>query len=207
MNKRKKGNAQKKQPAQSKADQNKLGLIDKEETHIENEETKEETKNVSESGSEMEFEGQEESTFASVAQTPSGKHCCEPSEWIEVTGKNGRTSSHDKEEETKDETPANGNEKKKRKRNNKKKIAKKKELQKEFRERNVSPVYDQVMECNFHAELQITNLNENHRSVRRKENDLEDESSSQNSDNGGEVSSNEEIEDYQLEGYHPMHVE
>ena len=118
----------------------------------------------------MEFEGQEESTYASVAHAnQKQEQDSESSEWIEVTKKNNRSNSEEKEEESKDETPATGAEKKKRKRNNKKKIAKKKELQKEFRERNVSPIYDQVMECNFQAELQITNCNENHKSAKRKE--------------------------------------
>ena len=72
----------------------------------------------------MEFEGQEESTFASVAQAnQKQEQDSESSEWIEVTKKNDRSNSEEKEEESKDETPATGAEKKKRKRNNKKKIA------------------------------------------------------------------------------------
>ena len=96
-------------------------------------------------------------------------------------------------------------EKKKKKRNNKKKNAKKKEVQKEFRNRCVSPEYDQIREINFQADIAITNLNDNHHANKPKQSD-EEYSSSEGSARE-EASSDEELEDHVLEGYHPMHVE
>ena len=51
------------------------------------------------------------------------------------------------------------------------------------------------MECTFQAELRITNLNSNHKSERHKDLEVEEPSSSGDSEQG-DVSSNEEIEDY-----------
>ena len=111
----------------------------------------------------------------------------------------------EQDEESKGEATMTAAEKKKKKRNNKKKNAKKKEVQKEFRNRCVSPEYDQIREINFQADIAITNLNDNHHANKPKQSD-EEYSSSEGSARE-EASSDEELEDHVLEGYHPMHVE
>lgn len=116
----------------------------------------------------MEFEGgegNEESTLASIALTnKQSTTSTNATEWIEVTAKTPVNNSQptEQEEESKGESAMIAAEKKKKKRNNKKKNAKKKEVQKEFRKRCVSPEYDQIFQHDFQADIQISNLNENH---------------------------------------------
>ena len=210
MNRRKKANKQKKQAAKDSAPNGNLGFVEKEDPELEDagEEEKEEMKIPTESGatSDLEFDGQDESTYASVAHSNKQSTAeTNATDWIEVTSKSITNNSQPEEQDEEQKVESTAAEKKKKKRNNKKKNAKRKEVQKEFRDRCVSPEYDEIHGINFQADIQIGNLNENYHGNKSKISD-EDYSSEEDSDHE-EASSDEDLEDYQIEGYHPMHVE
>lgn len=124
-------------------------------------------------------------------------------DWIEVTSKTTTNNSQPTEQDEEQKAEMIAADKKKKKRNNKKKNAMKRAVQKEFRDRCVSPEYDQIQLKPSQADILITNLNRRYHS--KKDKDIEvDESSSQS---GQETSSVESMDDYKEGGYHAMHVE
>ena len=124
-------------------------------------------------------------------------------DWIEVTSKTTTNNSQPTEQDEEQKAEMIAADKKKKKRNNKKKNAMKRAVQKEFRDRCVSPEYDQIQSKPSQADILITNLNRRYHS--KKDKDIEvDESSSQS---GQETSSVESMDDYKEGGYHAMHVE
>ena len=161
-----KKNKNKKQAAPQ---QNGLGFIDKETPVTDGEEEKKndpvEPKKPVEAGNsasenEMEFEPNDDMTQEQTHQSVTQTTCADESvpisdvdvEWTEVTSKNpGTTDTPEEAEEQKVELTAA--EKKKKKRNNKKNNSKKKQVMKEFRDRCMSPEFDEIQGVKFQADI------------------------------------------------------
>ena len=209
-----KKNKNKKQPAPQ---QNGLGFIDKETPVTDGEEEKKtaEPKKPVEASNpaselEMEFEANDEMTQEQTHQSVTQTTCADDSvpisdvdaEWTEVTSKSPGTTETAPVVTEEQKVELTAAEKKKKKRNNKKNNAKRKQVLKEFRDRCMSPEFDEIQGVKFQADIQITNLNTNYH-ANRSHTDYEQTSSQ--SDRSG--SSDEDLDDYQIEGYHPMHIE
>ena len=126
-------------------------------------------------------------------------------DWIEVTSKTTTSNSQPTEQDEEQKVEMTAADKKKKKRNNKKKNAMKRAVQKEFRDRCVSPEYDQIQSKPSQADILITNLNRKYHSKKGRDEDIDVVDSS--SQSGQETSSVESMDDYKEGGYHAMHVE
>lgn len=88
-----------------------------------------------------------------------------------------------------------------KKKNKKKKNQARKALAKEFQDRCVSRDYSEIMARTFQADCCFTNYN---RAPQRAHNSTK--AASEETDSSS-ASSNEDFEDYRVDGYHPMHVQ
>lgn len=129
--------------------------------------------------------GAEASQDESADEEPDG-------EWSDVKGK-----------ESLQPTESSSNTKLKKKKQNKKKNKARKEFLKSYKERCVSKDYQKIVGKNHQAEIKLINLNP-HQDLRKLLRPDKEKSSSNES--SSDADSDEDLEDYQVEGYHPMSV-
>lgn len=72
---------------------------------------------------------------------------------------------------------------------------------KEFKTRCLSPQYDRVMAVTCQADILISNQKQT-----KEQYSKADESSDATDSGGAELNSDEEFEDYRVDGYHPTHT-
>ena len=97
---------------------------------------------------------------------------------------------------------------------NKKKAGRRREFQQEIMERYVSPEYGEIINKDFNGEISLTNVRDlyvespgekivkcNNYTEEQLELARDVSSNEEDSDD-----SNEDIEDYRIDGYHPVHI-
>lgn len=125
---------------------------------------------------------------------------------VSATQENSQLSERTTEDQTPEsaDTPSNLKVTEGGKKNKKlvKKLNKaKREMIKEFKTRCLSPQYDRVMAVTCQADILISNQKQT-----KEQYSKADESSDATGSEGAELNSDEEFEDYRVDGYHPTHT-